>query len=156
MKYFLALSILFVAGCSASTTPVSPYSPGGKFYIATGTFVGTWMPAVNVNTVDTNQGKIVDTNLCTVVIREADSIVKGTITNDSTGEVIQVTGYHGVPPDIDFDPNGPQEDLHFYWTRYVSSMGDTGSSTIDFSTGNRLFSSCQLGQFDVWIDCNRQ
>jgi hypothetical protein len=145
MKYFLALTILLVAGCSTSTAPVSPYSPGGKFYMTTGTFVGTWRPAA-VN------GNFVDTNLCTAVITEADSIVLGSIMNDSTKEVIEINGSHDDSAAI--IANAP--DNHFYWIRFVSSLGDTGSSTIDFSTGNGLFSTCQLGQFAVWIDCNRQ
>jgi hypothetical protein len=143
MKYFFVLTFCLIAGCSM---PVSPYSPGGQYYMAPGTFVGTWEP-MTVN------GNFVDTNVCTAVITEADSVVIGSITNDSTKEVIQINGVHNSFSFAD-DRYGP--DNHQYWIRYVSSSGDTGSSGLDFSTGNSLNISCESGQFDVWIDCNRQ
>jgi|SRR5579884_4544858 len=151
MKYFVALSIFLIVGCSSSTAPVPPYSPGGEFYMATGTFVGTWIPTIN--------GNFVDTNLCTVVITKADSVVRGTITNNSTEEVIQVTGYHD-DLGLNIDGTSPK---HLYWTQYVSSIGDTGSSVpLNFLNGNGFSFSCELKQppqhdtADVWIDCNRQ
>jgi hypothetical protein len=148
MKYFFALSVLLATGCSSSTAPISPYSPGGAYYMAPGTFDGSWSLVVN--------GFTTDSNFCTAVITESDSLIAGTITNDSTKEVLTLTGHHWVPFQIADCPNGCN-DLHGYIIGYVSNRGDTVSSTypnygdstaaIDFGSGDFLNFWCNLKQF---------
>src|SRR5579863_1723768 len=98
MKYFFALSSLLIVGCSSSTAPISPYAPGGAYYLAPGTFEGSWTPSIN--------GFFTDTDFCTAVITEADSLIAGTITNDSTKEILTLTGHHVVLPQFAMYING--------------------------------------------------
>ncbi len=120
MKYFFALSFLFIAGCSTSTTPTaSPYSSGGEFYVAPGTFTGTWLIFI-----DSNVFRI-DTDSCKAVITEADSLLLGTITNDSNKEVLSLSGVHLWPTD-DAAP-------HDYEVQTISSLGDTDAGLVKFS-----------------------
>jgi hypothetical protein len=160
MKYFFALSILMVAGCSAPTNnnaptavmvtqnTLPPYSPGGIYYVAPGTFIGSW-EATPFQT-----GKT-DTNPCTVVITEADSIVSGTITNDYTHEILRVNGGHLSDP---VDPLAP----HNYKVHVVSSIGVSDSITGFSFWGVGDTVACLGGRFpqnsgqELWIFCSRQ
>src|ERR1700688_4137831 len=105
MKYFVALLVLLLAGCShpASTSnagPMSPiFQPGGEFYVMPGTFTGTWTIYKDSNTF------IIDTDSCTAIITEADSLLFVTITNDSNKEVLTIRGIHSWPT----DDSGPNE-----------------------------------------------
>jgi hypothetical protein len=139
MKYFFALSFLLIAGCShptsTNTIPAGPmsliYQPGGKYYMAPGTFTGTW-----ITTYITNNVFINDTNPCTAVIKEADSLLFGTITNDSTKESLRLTGSIGVSQTVIPDPL-------FYGVQSISSLGDTdlGEAINFFTTGDTLLYS---------------
>jgi hypothetical protein len=153
MKYFFALSFLLIVGCSSSTAPISPYAPGGAYYLAPGTFEGSWTPWIN--------GFFTDTDFCTAVITEADSLITGTITNDSTKEILTLTGHHVVLPQIAmYTTNGPPD---AYLIQCKSNFGDVviDSNYLYFYEGNMLSLGCYLKQqplldtAEVSINCTR-
>jgi hypothetical protein len=89
MKYFFALAFLLLAGCS-----IDPYSPGGEYYVAPGIFKGTWV--ITAFTPNVPIAMLSDTTRCTANITECDANLKGTITNDSTKEELQLSGVHST------------------------------------------------------------
>jgi hypothetical protein len=89
MKRFFALTFLLLAGCSTD-----PYAPGGEYYVAPGTFTGTWV--ITAFTPNVPSGMVADTNPCTALITESDANLKGTIINDSTKEDLQLSGIHST------------------------------------------------------------
>jgi hypothetical protein len=119
MKYFFALTFLLLAGCSTD-----PYAPGGEYYVAPGKFTGTWVITSFDSTV-----MIADTNSCTAVITECDDNLEGTITNDSTKEVLSLRGTHSSSPNGGSPP-------HVYIVTDRSSLSDSDLSThFDFYPG---------------------
>ncbi len=143
MKYFFALAFLLVAGCS-----IDPYAPGGEYYVAPGTFTGTWI----ITSFDSS-GIVGDTNSCTAVITECDENLVGTITNDSTKEVLSLRGPH-------LSSSNGGVALHDYITTDRSSLGDTDISMHFFidNSGNTLsyFGSRDLPGFPtLTIVCGR-
>ncbi len=162
MKFFFALIVLAVAGCSASTNPylsasngasldtLPPFSPGGIDYVSPGTFIGTWQ----IFDIQTEKA---DTNHCTMIITEADSIVSGTITNDYTHEVLQVRGRHGATMPGVWNP-------HQYHAQMTSNIGVPDSMTqFVFSLSGDTV-ACLGSRFPpkdywdqgLWIQCFRQ
>ena len=120
MKYFFALSFILIAGCS-----IDPYAPGGKYYVAPGTFSGLWvMTYYRPNMI------IADTNHCTAIIMESDESLVGTITNDSTKEVLSLRGTHST---IGTDGQQP---LYNYNVTESSSIGDSNTATNFYFYGN--------------------
>jgi hypothetical protein len=117
MKYFIVLAFLLIAGCS-----IFPYGAGGEYYVAPGTFTGRW-----VITRFDSSGAIGDTNLCTAVITEGDENLAGTITNDSTKEVLTLTGIHST-----FSTADGVKALHSYVVTEKSSIGDSDVNTTFF------------------------
>jgi hypothetical protein len=79
--------LLVVAGCSSQGN--DPFSPGGKSYVAPGTFTGRWI----TKTFSAN-GEETDTTSCTVVITKCDATIDGTFSNDSSKEVLTFHGGH--------------------------------------------------------------
>jgi hypothetical protein len=109
IKYFFGLTFLLIAGCS-----LFPFEPGGEYYVAPGTFTGTWVITSFDSTVE-----ISDTNSCTAVITECDENLVGTITNESTKEVLTLTGVHST-----FSTDGVTP-LHSSVVTDKSSIGDS-------------------------------
>jgi hypothetical protein len=139
MKFFFALSFLLIAGCSHQMNAVTPgpqsaiFQPGGQFYMEPGMFTGTW----TITT--TNDNNIIvrnEINPCTAVITEADSLLFGTISNDSTKEVLSLSGVHTGTTSIVLEPVP-----HLYLVQSASSLGDTNLTYINFfSYGDSLWS----------------
>jgi hypothetical protein len=134
MKYFFALSFLLIAGCSHPTgtiaSQIPPYSPGGEYYVAPGSFPGTW-----INTTVMDSGIIIaDTNLCTIVIKESDSLLAGTLTNNSTKEIINLMGVHSTESTDGIKP------LYAYSVNDSSSFGinDWSAPFVFFGNGDSL------------------
>jgi hypothetical protein len=130
MKYLFVLFFVLIAGCSTPTTP-APYSPGGEYYVAPGTFEGTLVTTY----VTGSNLAINDTNSCTVVINEADSILVGTLTNDSNNAAFDVRGTHDNGPFIDV--NGTV--THAYLTTSVDNVGDTLIVNLGFTDDGNTF-----------------
>ncbi len=106
MKFNLFYIFLFavLAGCSPTSNTDSPYAPGGEFYVTPGTFVGTW----TIKSVTTP---------CTAIISKTDSVLLGSITNDSTKEVLTIIGRHSYLPDVQ--------------AKHIYSIRDSSSSIRD-------------------------
>jgi hypothetical protein len=117
MKYFFAFTFLLLAGCRTSTEPANPYAPGGEYYVAPGTFTGTWLIGYYINSPN-----VAYTYQSTIIITECDSNLVGTITNDSTKEVLSLRGVHTTFSQSYTAP------LHNYWiTSDRGSFGDTAT-----------------------------
>ena len=128
MKYSLLLSLVLLVGCSTLTSPIPPYSPGGEYYVAPGTFIGTWSSS-NYSLTGPDLSLVAQ---CTAVISEADSLFSGTITNDSTKEVLILRGYNDVSPKVSFPPANLNP--HFeYYVHEINGIGDTTGATVLFS-----------------------
>ncbi len=105
MKYFFLCSLAMILGCHPTNDAV-PVS----YWVKPGTFIGTWT-IKNVSTP------------CTAIISKADSILIGNITNDSTKEILNLTGFH--VNGIDDNP------LHEYSVFDRSSfVGDTDNVNV--------------------------
>jgi hypothetical protein len=117
MKYLFALAFILLAGCS-----IFPYSPGGEYYVAPGTFTGTWV----ITSFDSTE-MLGDTNSCTAMITECDENLVATITNESTKEVLSLRGTHSS------STNGGSP-THVYIVTDQSNLGDSDLTThFDFS-----------------------
>jgi hypothetical protein len=151
MKYFAALSFLFLAGCShtTSTNTIPAFQQGGEYYMSPGTFTGTWLSGNITN----GNAFTIDTDSCTAVITEADSLLVGTITNDSNKEVLTISGYHLGPP---YDSPSP----HYYTVLSIGSLGDTNSGVVYFSlaTDTLRYSPYSMAVYEPrWlINCVRR
>lgn len=135
MRYLAVLALVAVIGCRSTVTadpagPMSPeFQPGGSRYVAPGTFVGTWI----ITTVLSNNRWIDDTCPCTAIVTEADSLAFCTITNNSSGEVLTVSGTVTSPTDGSCSP-------HLFMAKSTSCFGETNDEDLNFfTTGDTLF-----------------
>ena len=108
MRLWWLISLLLVMGCTASTSPVSPYAPGGECYVAPGIFNGTWWTDDRT----LNDPQVTYSNHCTAIISEADSLFSAKIANDSTGEVLTLRGFHTLVANT---ANPADRILHFFF-----------------------------------------
>ncbi|MFI5201529.1 MAG: hypothetical protein ACHQNE_04015 [Candidatus Kapaibacterium sp.] len=113
MKYIFAFSVLLIVACSQTSSTESPdFQPGGKFYMTPGTFTGYWIRSSDSSTILNY-----DTTLCTATFTETDSLLRGTITNNSSKEVVTISGFHTTSPEFDV--------LHQYAVTTTSNLNDT-------------------------------
>jgi len=116
MKILLALILMILVGCKSvngtnpgnnvDSTGNPDYRPGGRFYVASGTFYGTWSITEDSTTFP-----------CTAILSETDSLLIGTVKNDSTNELLTLTGQHYYLPDL-------KDAYHSYTTKIVSNIGE--------------------------------
>jgi hypothetical protein len=122
MKYFFVVTLLFIIGCShttgTNTTQNLPFSPGGQYYVAPGRFVGT----LSIDNFPQNGPNVIDSTTCILVVTEADSLLFGTITNNSTNEIDTIKGFHALPHENSFPWTEP---LHFYYVKSITPLADT-------------------------------
>ena len=125
MKYIVGLMACVFIGCAQPTTAPAPYSPEGEYYVAPGTFKGTW---TDYDMKPDGTWLIEDTDLCTAVVKEADSILIMSVTNNTTAEVRTLQGVHFIPI-VGCFPCGQTK--HAYHVMDSSSSGDRLDS-VDF------------------------
>jgi hypothetical protein len=135
---FISSALILLFGCSSH-----PNNPSGNHvfpqrnprYMMGGTFTGTWT-YLNV------------TDSCIAVLTKADSILLGTITNDSTEEVLSLTGKYFLCPDCGdgyqvLDTTSKRSD--FSGGLYFS--GDSTSFNYIESRGNNI---------SLYVNCKRK
>jgi hypothetical protein len=150
MKIILALILMILAGCKSvnssnpgnniDSTGNPDYRPSGRFYVAPGTFYGTW--AI------TDDSTIFP---CTAILSETDSLLKGTIKNDSTNELLNLTGQHYYLPDI-------KGAYHSYRPKTVSSTGeidDGGTFYFTQSTDSIIYVLFRKDDKQLVVICKR-
>ena len=112
--------------------------------VSPGTFVGTWA-ILNHD------------SPCTATVKEIDSNIRATISNDSTMEVLTLFGYPGSIP-IDSPPTYP---VHNFFIDSLNSnfFDDTdkvGTQLYFSADGNSLYYYTFRGQDIISIVCNRK
>jgi hypothetical protein len=131
---------LFVIGLILTFGNISCYSPNGyqDQNVSPGTFVGTWTSNDHVFP-------------CTTLIKEADSIFNASITNDSTMEILSLSGFRELA--------GPDHSF-FIDSINTNFLGDT-DKVFDYYfvfaiDGNSFNYSFHRGQEIVGIICYRK
>lgn len=158
MKYKFALVVIVFAGCNSllgsddsQSLASSPLHYKSKYVIQAGTFVGTWEG-------DSANYNFQNFNSCTLTIHEADSVLNGTVINDSTDEIIHLSGVRGP------DRIGDWHALSYTVTGTSNKKFSYSFIQFDFSKSGdtiicsaaRVLQNDSLQGYGIWLFCIRQ
>jgi hypothetical protein len=136
------------AGCATSPEPPMVYKRGGMYDTDTGMFRGDLFTEAGPD------------DSCTVNVHEADSIVRLTITRDSSREVLDITGPHAfVREFMDFGPGTIAK--HRYSASVTSNLSVVYSqpAVVEFSDDGESLHFDGLRDTDaliqVWVQATR-